>query len=153
MSNQFFQQTEHFFKPVTEMMALNARTFEALAGKQTGLMSDMWNDGLNYAKDLSDKRDVTSFYDSQKDFWEGVNNKVNSTACDSYEVLTEAQEEWGKLMQDSISSVDIPAAAESFVKTAYKAQDAAQDAAKSTARTAQKTQHQASKSASKATNS
>lgn len=149
MNDQIFQQAEQFFKPITEIMALNARTFEALAEKQTGLMSEMWNDGINYAKDLSDKRDAKSFYASQKDYWEGVNQKVSATARDSYNVLTDAQEEMTKLVQSSISSVDLSSAIEPFMQGAYSAQETAQRAAQSTAKTAQKAQSQAADSASK----
>lgn len=157
MNDQLFQQAEQFFKPITDIMALNARTFEALAEKQTGLMSDMWNDGITYAKDLSDKKDVKSFYESQKEYWDGVHQKFNSTARDSYNLLSEAQEEMSKLVQDSISSVDIPSVVEPFMQSAYSAQDraqrttqnAAESAAKATEKTVQKTQSQAAKAASK----
>jgi hypothetical protein len=123
MDNPIFQQSEQFFKPMTDMMALNARTFEALAEKQTGLMSEMWNDGVNYARGLSEKRDVESFYSSQKEFWDKVNQKVSSTAKDSYALLTEAQEKMSGLMQDSIGSVDTSGFGDAFAKTADAAQE------------------------------
>lgn len=158
MNDQLFQQAEQFFKPITEIMALNARTFEALAEKQSGLMSDMWNDGISYARDLSDKKDVRSFYESQKEYWDGVQEKLNSTARDSYTLLTEAQGEMSRLLQDSIASVDIPSAVEPFVRSASSVQEKAQAqgeevaeaAAKATAKAAQKAQAQASKTATKA---
>lgn len=149
MNERLFQQAEQIFKPMTDMMALNAKTFEALAEKQTALMSDMWNDGLSYARNLSDKQDVESFYTSQKDYWETVNQKFNSTAQDAYKLLTEAQERMGELMQDSISAVDVPGS-EPFKQAAHTAQSSAKSAAKSATKTAQKTQSQASKGASTA---
>lgn len=139
MNNQFFQQAEQFFKPISEIAALNARTFEALAEKQTSLMTGVWNDSINCAKELSDKRDVASFYSSQKSFWEGVNQKFSSTARDSYNLLTEAQEEMGKLVQDSISAVDIPSVAEPFMQSAYRAQEVAEETASRTQQAAQDT--------------
>lgn len=148
MNERFFQQAEQFFKPMTEMMELNARTFEALAEKQTALMSDVWNDGLSYARNLSDKKDVESLYSSQKDYWESVNQKFNSTAQDAYKLLTETQEKWGEIMQDSISAVDIPGA-EPFAQAAHRAHSTAKSTAKSATQAAQKTQSHASKSASK----
>ncbi len=148
MNNPIFQQSEQFFKPMTDMMALNAQTFEALAEKQTGLMSDMWNDGVNYARGLSDKRDIESFYTSQKDFWDKVNQRVSSTAKDSYALLTEAQEKMSGLMQDSIGSMDGSALGEAFAKPA----DAAQQSAKAATQAANQAAAQTAGKAAQAKN-
>lgn len=165
MNNQFFQQAEQFFKPISEMVALNARTFEALAEKQTGLVSAMWNDSMSCARSMADSRDIESFFSTQNNYWEGVNQKFSSTARDSYNLLTEAQEEMGKLVQDSISAVDMQSVAQPFMNAAYQAQDAAQSAtntaqstarsaaesaAEASSRTAQKAQSQTAKTAGKA---
>lgn len=146
MNNPIFQQSEQFFKPMADMMALNARTFEALAEKQTDLMSDVWNDGVNCARGISDKRDVESLYATQKDFWDTVNQKVSSTAKDSYALLTEAQEKMSELIQDSMSAVDVNALSETFEKSV----NAAQDTAKSAARSASHASSQAAAGAAKA---
>jgi phasin family protein len=168
MNNQFFQQAEQFFKPISEMMALNARTLEALAEKQTGLVSAMWNDSMSCARSMADSRDVASFLSTQNNFWEGMNQKFSSTARDSYTLLTEAQEEMGKLVQDSISAVDMQSVTQPFMSAAYQAQDAAQsatntaqntarsaaenaaEASSRTAQAAQKAQSQTAKTAGKA---
>ena len=143
MDIPIFQQSEQFFKPMTDMMALNARTFEALAEKQTGLMSEVWNDGVNYARGLSEKRDIESFYSAQKDFWDKVNQKVSSTAKDSYALLTEAQEKMSGLMQDSIGSVDSGGFGDAFAKTADAAQESTKAAAQESTKAAAQAANQA----------
>ena len=144
MNNQFFQQSEQFFKPMTDLMALNAKTFEALTEKQTGLMSDVWNDGVNYARHLSDKQDVESFYTSQKEFWEGMSQKFSNTAKDSYALLSEAQERMTELMQDSMGKagdavndgMNAGATGDAFSRATQATQEAASESSKAAAQAA-----------------
>lgn len=157
MNNRFFEQAEHFFKPMADIMALQAKTFEALTEKQTGLMTEVWNDGLNCAKDMSDKRDAQAFYSAQKDYWENVNHKVSNAAQDSYSLLTEAQGQMGEIMQDSFTTANFSRMAESFNEAVESAQRttqaAAEDISRSTTKSAQTAQAQTGKTASKAAES
>jgi hypothetical protein len=159
MNNRFFQQAEQLFKPMADIAALNAKTLEALAEKQTGLMSEVWTDGMNYARNISEKRDVESLYTSQKDFWENMSQKFSTTAQDSFAVLTEAQGKMTELMQDSIASVDFASMADTFSENAeqaaratqsqaQRAANAAESTAKSTAKTAKKSKTQTAKKSS-----
>lgn len=135
MFEKMVEQAQQAFKPMSDVFALNTEVMEKLAEKQASFFSDVMNDGLSYAKDLADQKDLAGFYELQKSYAEGFQSKMMSTAKDSYGLLTDAQEKTGDMLKDMFGEympmmmASAPATAKSTVKKA----------AKTTAKTVEKT--------------
>ncbi len=134
MFDKMVEQTQQAFKPMSDVFALNAEVMEKLAEKQASFFSDVMNDGLSYAKELADQKDLAGLYELQKSYAEDFQSKVMATAKDSYGLLTDAQEKTGDMLKDvfgeymPMMTASVPTATKTTVKKA----------AKTTAKTAEK---------------
>ncbi len=105
MFEKFVEQTQNAFKPMSEIMALNVKAMEQLVDKQSTLVTGVMNDGVTYAKDVVAQKDVAGIYQAQKNYVEGVQEKMVSATKDVYSVMTEAQEKVGDLMKGAMAEV------------------------------------------------
>lgn len=103
MFEKMVEQAQTAVKPMSDMFALNTEVMEKLAEKQATFFSDLMNDGVNYAKDLAEQKDVAGFYDLQKGYFESLQTKFVSTAKDSYTLISEAQEKTGEVLKEAFS--------------------------------------------------
>lgn len=101
MFEKMVEQAQSAVKPMSDVFALNTEVMEKLAEKQASFFSDLMNDGVTYAKDLAEQKDVAGFYDLQKGYFESLQTKFVSTAKDSYTLISEAQEKAGEMLKDA----------------------------------------------------
>ncbi len=99
MYDKIIEQAQAAAKPMTDLFALNTKTLESLTEKQTGLVSDILNHNMSYAKSLSSQKDFASIYETQKTYVEGLQEKVVSATKDAYSIISSAQEEAASLVQ------------------------------------------------------
>lgn len=111
MFDKFVEQAQSSVKPMNEVISLNAEALEKFAEKQTSLFTGMMNDGLAYAKDLASQKDLAGVYETQKTFAEGVQEKLVSSAKDSYSLMTETSEKVSEIFKGAFSEVKKPEAA------------------------------------------
>ncbi|TQV66138.1 phasin family protein [Exilibacterium tricleocarpae] len=105
MFEKFVEQTQSAFKPMSEIMALNVKAMEQLVDKQSTLLTGVMNDGVTYAKDVVAQKDIAGVYQAQKNYMEGVQEKMVSVTKDVYSVMTEAQEKMGDVMKGAVTEV------------------------------------------------
>lgn len=92
MYEKIFEQTQSAFKPISELMTLNAKILEVAAEKQTAYFKDFVNDSIAFAKELSTQKDYSGIYQTQKAFVENLQEKWIAASTDAYETFTSNQE-------------------------------------------------------------
>lgn len=120
MFNDFAEQFQRSFQPMSEMAAVNAKAMEILAEQQTSLFTAILNDGVACAKGLNGEYDLTTVMEAQKSYAEGVQQKMADTAKEAYSVLAETQEKLGELMSGAFTTATESATASKAAKTSTK---------------------------------
>jgi phasin family protein len=92
MYEKFFEQTQSAFKPVSELLTLNAKILEVAAEKQSAYFKDFVNDSISFAKELSTQKDYSGIYQTQKAYVENLQAKWIAASTDAYETFTSNQE-------------------------------------------------------------
>ncbi|MFL0810668.1 MAG: phasin family protein [Agarilytica sp.] len=112
MYDKVFEQAGSFFKPMTAIMELNAEAFDTLRTKQTDLLNEVVSDSIEYAKGFSKPNmDVDTLIETQQIYWEGIREKLTTSAQDSYEVISETQGKVGDLITGAFDgAVEAPKA-------------------------------------------
>lgn len=105
MFDKIVEQAQSASKPFGEFMSLNAETMEKLAEKQTALFTTMMNDGIEYAKEMAAQKDLAGFYETQKSYAEGLQEKVVSNAKETYELMTDTSEKMSELFSGAFSEI------------------------------------------------
>ncbi|MEY4588134.1 MAG: hypothetical protein RL497_210, partial [Pseudomonadota bacterium] len=103
MYQQFLDQAGTFFKPMQDLLSLNQSTFEALASKQTALVSDIFNDSLAFTQKII-AEPGGNWVELQQAYWEGINQKINRATQDAAEYWSLTQAKVGDMMQESMLS-------------------------------------------------
>lgn len=103
MFDKIAEQFQNSFKPMSELVAVNAKAVEQLAKQQTTLFTGVLNDGVAYAEGLSGQKDIAGIVEAQKVYAEGVQEKVVSAAKDAYAVMAETQEKAGEILKGAFT--------------------------------------------------
>ncbi len=143
MYQKFFEQAESVMKPLDRMFAINMQTLDDWREKQTAFFNDLVEKGMDYSRDLPDKKDFQSLLNWQQSYWGAVQEKFTENAKESFALLSEAQEKLIGLYEDSLTSAgdfaerataetrsDVNQAARDVSETAKKARRAATNQAK-----------------------
>lgn len=101
MYEKFFEQAQSAMKPVTELMNLNAKMVEQAAEKQTAFFKDFVNDSMAYARELSSQKDYSGIYQTQKAYFENLQEKWIAASTDAYETFSANQEKLGEVFKRS----------------------------------------------------
>ena len=125
MFDKMTEQFQNAFKPVNELVAVNAAALEKLANQQTALFTGVLSEGVSCAEGMSSQQDITAVVEAQKSFAESVQEKVACAAKDAYVVMAETQEKVGELFTGAYNQAQEVAAS-----VAPKAAKAASKAAK-----------------------
>lgn len=104
MLDKFFEQAQSAMKPMNDLAALNTKVMEEAFEKQKAFVTDMVNDGMAYAKELSSQKDFSGVYQTQKSYLEGVQEKLMSASTDAYEMFTSTQEKASSMIKGSMPS-------------------------------------------------
>jgi phasin family protein len=102
MLDKFFEQTQNAMRPMNELASINTKAMEQLFDKQKALFNDMWNDGMNFAKELSSQKDFSGVYQTQKAYLESVQERLMSASTDAYEIFTNTQEKASDVLKSSV---------------------------------------------------
>ncbi|GLS27535.1 phasin family protein [Marinibactrum halimedae] len=105
MFDKIVEQAQSAYKPLSEMMTINAEAMEKLTEKNTTLFTGMMNDGITYAKDLAAQKDLAGIYETQKSYAENIQEKVMSAAKDSYSLMTDTSEKVGEILNGAFSEI------------------------------------------------
>ena len=103
MYDKIFEQAQTTIKPMSELMALNAKLLEQAAEKQTAFFKDMMTDSMAYAKELGSQKDYSGIYQTQKAFMENMQEKWIAASTDAYESFTSNQEKVSDVLKKSTS--------------------------------------------------
>lgn len=103
MYDKIFEQAQTAIKPMSELMALNAKLLEQAAEKQTAFFKDMMTDSMTYAKELGSQKDYSGVYQTQKAFMENMQEKWIAASTDAYESFTSNQEKVSDVLKKSTS--------------------------------------------------
>ncbi len=103
MFDQFTKQFENAYAPVNDLVSLNVKAAEQLAKQQAALFTGMINDGVAHAQNLSNQKDISAVAVAQKEYAEGVQEKLTAAAKDAYSVMTGTQEQAGELLKGAFT--------------------------------------------------
>lgn len=146
MYEKLFEQAESVMKPLDRMFAINMQTLDEWRDKQTTFFNDLMEKGMDYSRDLSDKRDFQSLLNWQQSYWETVQEKLTENARESFALFSEAQERMIGLYEDSVAN-----ATDMAGKAASETRANASRAATDVSETAKKAKNTVSNQAKKAT--
>lgn len=101
MYEKFFEQTQNAMKPFSELMTLNAKILEEATEKQKNFFTEMLNDSMAFAKEMSSQKDYSGVYQTQKTYLEGLQEKWIAASTDAYEMMTSSQEKVSEVIKSS----------------------------------------------------
>lgn len=107
MFEQMNEQFKAAMKPMNDLATLNLTTVQQLAEKQNALYSSLMSEGMTYFEKLSNQKDVMAVAETQKAYFEAVQEKMAETAKSSYSIMSEAQQKAGEMfksMSDDVSA-------------------------------------------------
>lgn len=99
MYDKIFEQAQTTIKPMSELMALNAKMFQQAAEKQSAFFKDIMTESAAYAKELGSQKDYSGIYQTQKAFMENMQEKWIAASTDAYESFTSSQEKVGDMLK------------------------------------------------------
>jgi phasin family protein len=105
MFDKFVEQAQTAAKPFSDLMAINTEAMEKLAEHSTGLFTTMMNDSMEFAKELASQKDVAGFYETQKSYAEGVQEKMMTSAKETYSLMTETSEKATEVLSGAFEAV------------------------------------------------
>ena len=119
MSDQFQQS----FKPLNDLVAVNAKAVERLVQQQSALFTTTLSDSVSYSQNLWAQKDAATVMEQQKDFAEKLQEKLTDAAKDAYAVIADTQEKAGEIFKGAFAQAQETASA--ATATATKAVKAA----------------------------
>jgi phasin family protein len=117
MFDQIADRLQQSFKPVSKLIAINAKALEQLAQQQTTLFTSVLNDSVAYAEGLSTQKDIAGLVDVQKVYAEGVKDKVVASAKNAFAVLTETTENTSEVLKSAFAQAKNAASTTSTIST------------------------------------
>ena len=90
-------------KPLNTLVEINTKTVEQLINQQAALITTMMNDSVAQTKALSEQTDLATAIESQKVFTEALQEKVNASAKEAYDVVNKTSEEVTSLVKVSMA--------------------------------------------------
>ncbi len=105
MFDKIVEQAQSASKPFSDIMSINAEAMEKIAEKQTSLITGVMNDSIEYAKDLAAQKDLAGVYETQKSYAEGLQEKMVSTAKETYALMTDTSEKVSELFNGAFADI------------------------------------------------
>ena len=116
MYTEFTEQYKESLKPMTELMAINVKTLETLAEKQTSFFTGALSDSLAYTETMSSQTDLPGILQVQKEFSEDFQSKLIESSKEVYSIITDAQEQATEVMKSSFAMASAMAPMASMMK-------------------------------------
>ncbi len=101
MLDKILEQSQKAFKPTNELVALTTKAFEEAAEKQKAFVTDLVNDNMAFVKELSSQKDFSGVYQTQKTYFQNVQDKLVSASTEAYELVSANQEKAGELFKSA----------------------------------------------------
>ncbi len=101
MYEKIFEQTERLFKPISEIWALQTEAAEALARKQSSVITDVWNQGVVALQNIPGQKNIQDVFKLQQEYWENVNGSMRELMQDTQGVLLETNQKISAVLQKS----------------------------------------------------
>ena len=105
MYEKVFEQAESFFKPVNDILELNAATFDVLRAKNSDLVNEVFSDSIECAKGLAQPNiNIDTTVSAQQEYFQNLQNKLTSGAQNNVEVINDFQGKVSKLLKSAIET-------------------------------------------------
>jgi len=105
MYGKLFETADSFFKPINDLLAINAQALDAMREKQVDLVNEVMADSIEYAKGIAKPSlDMDTFVATQQNYWQGLQTKISSSAQDNYDLIADVQGKMGDLLQEVFDS-------------------------------------------------
>ncbi len=130
MYSDFTEQFKDSMKPMTDLMAINLKTLESLAEKNTSFFTEALSDSVAYTESLTSQTDLPGLIQVQKDFTEEFQTKLIESSKEVYPIIAEAQEQATELMKSSVAMTSAMMPMESMMQPAKPKAAKAKAAAK-----------------------
>ncbi len=111
MYDQITEQLQKTLKPVTDLTNINVKTLEVLAEKQQNLFKTLLDSSTQFTQTAASNTDVNAAVEAQKAYAQTLQETIIAAAQDAYGVISSAQEESGKILQNVVTEVQAQAAA------------------------------------------
>ncbi|MCV6614547.1 MAG: phasin family protein [Cellvibrionaceae bacterium] len=122
MFESFGKQFKNAFKPMGEMVAINAKTLESLSQQQTQLFGQLLQSNLKHAQTLAEQRDMAAYFDAQRAYVAELQQELVQAGQDMMEVLQESQQQASSAWQPAQEAAPAkPAKVVKATKTVKKA--------------------------------
>ncbi len=99
MLDKMLEQSQKAFKPANELVSLTTQAFEQAAEKQKTFVTDLVNDNMAFVKELSSQKDFSGFYQTQKSYFQAVQDKMVAASTEAYELMSANQEKATELFK------------------------------------------------------
>ena len=106
MFEKIIESGKNGFKPVSDIMSINAKAIEKLASQQGSFVTSVLSDGMKQAKELTSIRDVTGFVEAQKTYAEGMQQKVVENARQTLELMSDTRASATSIVESAFSKED-----------------------------------------------
>lgn len=99
MFERYFEQTEHYFRPMNEIWALQVQAAESMARTNSSLVSELWRGGLTLAQSLPAQKGLDDALELHQKFWEGFSERMKHAAGENQTLLTDVNQKIADVMQ------------------------------------------------------
>lgn len=100
MFDKMNEQLTESLKPVTELATLNMTTLQTLVEKQNALFTTLLTNGVSFAENAGQQKDVTSLAEAQKAYLASLQETITESAKETYSLVSGVQQKAGAMMKD-----------------------------------------------------
>lgn len=143
MFGKFAEQVKQSSKPVSTLVAVNAKALEAISQHQSTFLTGVLSDSVSFIQDATKQTQFNGFIAAQSAYSESIRHRLATVSSGTLSTLTDVRTDITKVMKDSLAKSEIKSpkavakpAANTPAKPAPKA--AAKSPAKTTTKPAPK---------------
>jgi phasin family protein len=122
MFEAFTKQWQQGLKPMTELVAVNAKALEQLSKQQTELFNNTLQGNVEYSQELSQQQDITGLMAIQKDYVSKLQSSFSQAGAEVLELAIntkgEAQQALSPLHTEDAPTAETPPAKKATPKKA-----------------------------------
>ncbi len=103
MIDKVNEQLKKAMQPIEDLVSANTQALEKLASQQAELFTGLFEDSISFAQGATELRDLEGLVEAQKAYASEVQEKITTAAKDAYDVISEAQQKAGEVLQQAAS--------------------------------------------------
>lgn len=104
MFGKFAEQLQQSSQPLSAMVAVNTKAFEAVSKQQAAFVSGMLSDSATYFSHAAKQPCIKGVIAAQTTFSESVRDRFTTATSGTLSVLSEARDDLSKLLSQSITT-------------------------------------------------